>query len=65
MGMMDVKQQIMCVLLKNLQDRDLISETVYDQAREKILGTWDWPDFFCCAGDAEGGDQNGSTENPR
>lgn len=45
------EQDMVCVLLKRLQDQRLISEAIYDRAREKILGTLDWPDIFCYAGD--------------
>jgi len=44
---MDVQQEILCVLLQVLLDKKLISRNHYDQARNKILDTSDWPEFFC------------------
>lgn len=43
---MRLEQDMMCVLLKRLQDQGLISETIHDKARERILGTLDWPEYF-------------------
>ena len=44
---MKIEQDMVCVLLQSLRDRELISEDVHGKAREKTLGTLDWPDFFC------------------
>ena len=46
-----VQQDIMCVLLQALLDQELITQEIHDKSREKILGTWDWPEFFCYAED--------------
>ena len=44
--MHEVEQAILGVLLQMLLEKDLIPERVYNQAREKILGTLDFPPFF-------------------
>ena len=49
--MKKVPQDMMCVLLQMLLDKNLITQDVHDKSREKILGTLDWPDIFCYAGD--------------
>ena len=49
--MKKVQQDMMCVLLQTLLDKNLITQGVHDKSREKILGTLDWPDIFCYAGD--------------
>ncbi len=59
--MKKVQQDIMCVLLETLLDKGLITQDVYDQSRERILGTLDWPDFFCFSADADKENQNGHT----
>ena len=47
--MNEVQQDIMCVLLQMLLDKELITRDIHDKSRNKILGTLDWPDFFCYA----------------
>ena len=47
--MKKVQQDIMCVLLQTLLDKELITQDIHDKSREKILGTLDWPEFFCYA----------------
>ena len=59
--MKKVQQDIMCVLLKTLLDKELITKDIHDKSREKILGTLDWPDFFCYAEDDRKEDQDGHT----
>ena len=44
--MRQVQQDIMCVLLQTLLDKELISQDIHDKSRNKILGTLDLPDFF-------------------
>ena len=44
---MKIEQDMVCVLLQSLRDRELISKDVHGKAREKTLDTLDWPDFFC------------------
>ena len=55
--MKKVQQDVMCVLLQTLLDKKLITKDIHEKGQEKILGTSDWPEFFCHAGDtAEGRD---------
>ena len=49
--MKKVQQDVMCVLLQALLDKELITQDIHEKAREKILGTLDWPEFFCYAED--------------
>lgn len=60
--MNEVQRDVLDALLRTLLERDLISRTVYDKTREKILGTFDFPPFFW---DNEAGkeDAYGSAEN--
>ena len=44
--MNEVQQDIMCVLLQTLLDKELITRDIHDKSRNKILGTLDLPDFF-------------------
>ena len=44
--MNEVQQEILCVLLQTLLNKELISRDVHDKSRNKILGTLDLPDFF-------------------
>ncbi len=41
--MKNVQQDMMCVLLQTLLDKNLIPEDVHNKARDKILGTFDMP----------------------
>ena len=45
--MNEVKQDILCVLLQTLLDKELITQDIHDKSRNKILGKLDLPDFFC------------------
>ena len=45
--MKKVQQDVMCVLLQTLLDKELITQNIYDKSREKVLGTLDWPEAFC------------------
>ena len=42
-----VQQDIMCVLLQTLLDKELITQDIHDKSRQKILDTLDWPKAFC------------------
>ena len=44
--MNEVQQEILCVLLQTLLDKELITQDIHDKSRNKILGTLDLPDFF-------------------
>ena len=47
--MKKVQQDMMCVLLQTLLDKELITQHIHDKSRSKILDTLDWPEFFCYA----------------
>ena len=49
--MKQVQQDVLCVLLQTLLDKELITKDIHDKSREKILGTLNWPEFFCYAED--------------
>ena len=59
--MKKVQQDMMCVLLQTLLDKELITKNIHDESREKILGTLDWPEFFCYAENDGKEDQDGHT----
>lgn len=50
----------MCVLLQTLLDKELITQNFHDKSRDKILGTLDWPEFFCYAEDDRKEELDGS-----
>ena len=58
--MKKVQQDMMCVLLQTLLDKGLITQNIYDESREKILGTLDWQEFFCYAENDGKEEPNGS-----
>ena len=58
--MKKVQQDIMCVLLQTLLDKELITQDIYDKSRQKILGTLDWPEAFCYTEDDGKEELNGS-----
>ena len=58
--MKKVQQDVMCVLLQTLLDKELITQNVHDKSREKILGTLDWPEFFCYVEDDRKEELDGS-----
>ncbi len=59
--MKKVQQDVMCVLLQTLLDKELITQDIHEKGREKILGTLDWPEFFCYAEDDGKEEQDGYT----
>ena len=61
--MNEVQQDILCVLLQTLLDKELITQDIHDKSRNKILDTLDLPDFFR---DNERGkeDAHGCEKNP-
>ena len=59
--MKKVQQDIICVLLQTLLDKELITQDIHDKSREKILVTLDWPEFFCYAENDGKEDENGHT----
>ena len=53
--MKEMEKNMMCVLLQQLLDKNLITPKIHDSAREQILDTFDSRGFFCYAKDtAEG-----------
>ena len=63
--MKEMEKSIMCVVLRSLMDKNLITQDVHDQAKEKVLGTLDGPDFFCYAEEKREEDADGHTQNSR
>ena len=63
--MKEMERQVMCVLLRSLKDKNLITQDIHDQAKEKVLGTLDVPDFFCYADEKRKGESHGHTQNSR
>ena len=63
--MKEMERQVMCVLLRSLMDKNLITQGVHDQAKEKVLGTLDGPEFFCYAEEKRKEDADGHTQNSR
>lgn len=63
--MKEMERQVMCVLLRALMDKNLITQDIHDQAKEKVLGTLDVPDFFCYAEEKRKEDTDGYTQNSR
>ena len=59
--MKKVQQDMMCVLLQTLLDKELITQNIHNKSREKILGTLDWPEAFCYTGDDGKEDEDGYT----
>ena len=63
--MKEMEKNVMCVLLQVLMDKNLITQDVHNQAKEKVLGTLDGPDFFCYIDEKREEDTNGHTQNSR
>ena len=63
--MKEMEKSIMCVLLRSLMDKNLITQGIHDKANEKVLGTLDGPDFFCYADEKRKGESHGHTQNSR
>ena len=61
--MKEMEKSIMCVLLRSLMDKNLITQDIHDQAKEKVLGTLDGPNFFCYAEEKREEDADGHTQN--
>ena len=62
--MTDVEGQVLCVLLRRLRDKDLITQDVHDKAREKILDTSTWPGYFCRTEEGRKEEVHGHTQDP-
>ena len=61
--MKKVQQDVMCVLLQTLLDKELITQNIYDKSRSKILDTFDSADFFCYSEDVRKEGSHGHTQN--
>ena len=61
--MKEMERQVMCVLLRSLMDKKLITQDIHDKAKEKVLGTLDGPGFFCYIDENREEDANGHTQN--
>ena len=61
--MKEMEKNVMCVLLQVLMDKNLITQDVHNQAKEKVLGTLDVPDLFCYCKEERKEDANGHTQN--
>lgn len=59
--MKQVQQEIICILLQTLLDKERITQGIYEKARERALGTLDLPEFFCYDGDDGKKAKHGST----
>ena len=59
--MKKVQQDVMCVLLQTLLDKELITQDIHDKSRSKILDTLDSTEYFCYVGDDRKEDQDGHT----
>lgn len=59
--MKKVQQDVMCVLLQALLDKELITQDIHDKSRTKILDTLDWTEAFCYTEDDRKEDQDGHT----
>ena len=63
--MKEMEKNVMCVLLRSLMDKNLITQDIHDKAKEKVLGTLDGPEFFCYAEGKQKEDADGHTQNSR
>ena len=59
--MKQVQQDVMCVLLQTLLDKELITQDIHDKSRSRILDTLHWPKAFCYVEDDRKEDQDGHT----
>ena len=62
--MKELEKNVMCVLLQRLLDKNLITPKILDNARERILHTFDSADFFCSAEAGRKEESHGYTQNP-
>ena len=61
--MKELEKNVMCVLLQRLLDKNLITPKIFDNARERILDTFDSADFFCYSEDVRKEESHGHTQN--
>ena len=62
--MKKVQQDVMCVLLQTLLDKELITQDIHDKSRSRILDTLDWPEFFCYCEEKREEEEDGHTQDP-
>ena len=62
--MKELEKNVMCVLLQRLLDKNLITPKIFDNARERILDTFDSTEFFCYAEGDRKEKSYGYTQNP-
>ena len=62
--MKELERQVMCVLLQRLLDKNLITPKIFDNARERILDTFDSKGFFCYVEGDRKEESHGYTQNP-
>lgn len=58
--MNQIEQEVMCVLLQTLLDKDLITQDIHDKSQMEIFDTLDWPEAFCYAEDDRKEELDGS-----
>lgn len=57
--MREAEQNVMCVLLQTLLDKELITQEIHDKSRNNVLASSDWPEFFHRCGEGREEDSNG------
>ena len=62
--MKELEKNVMCVLLQRLLDKNLITPKILDNARERILDTFDSKGFFCYHDVDRKEESHGYTKNP-
>ena len=62
--MKELEKNVMCVLLQRLLDKNLITPKIFDNARERILDTFDSKGFFCNTENDRKEESYGYTQNP-
>ena len=62
--MKEMEKNMMCVLLQRLLDKNLITPKIFDNARERILDTFDSKGFFCYHDVDRKDESHGYTQNP-
>ena len=60
---MNLEQNVLCVLLRQLLDDNFITRDVHDKAKCNILDTLNWPEFFCYHDADREEEENGHTQN--
>ena len=61
--MKGMEKDVMCVLLKQLMNKNLITQDVHDKAKCKILDTLDEDAYFCYAEEDRKEEADGYTQN--